>query len=166
MYISFLLWEKKSIKLLNMTETRPDFPLHATIKAQDEDGTDLTYVMCLWSEEDDLCAHKSSDFEAFLNHLNKQHGLKLTPGVDCSVDSSAIFQNRLDAIEFYLAKIMTYEDLSVKMETPMNDNLTAWLAPIFEELKGIRKQVVDRLLFEGESFDDTTDEILKDIDSF
>ena len=152
-----------------MEDTLPTgFPLHASIKslapAEGEETSD--YVLCLWKSQhslEEFCGQRCADFAALLDHLKEEHQLKLIPSVDYSADSRIIFRNRLDALEFYLSKAMSYEDLHVTLESPIDLELSEWLSPIFEKLAELRKPVMDRLLFDAD-FEKVADAILDDID--
>ena len=111
------------------------FPVFAPMRPhignieQNSDGVYPDWIMCLWRDDvskADFCEVPCGDFMNFIGHLEHHHGIKLRPSKDYCSDCCIIFH---------------------KLVNKDSHESSADLMPIFEQIKEVRKVVLDQILF-------------------
>ena len=83
----------------------------------------------------------------FIGHLEHYYGIKLRPSKDYCSDCCIIFHSSIHAVNHYLEKALLHEDFSLKLVNKYSHESSADLMPIFEQIKEVRKVVLDHILF-------------------
>ena len=130
-----------------------DFPIFAPMIPFDfnddpEELADKTpWHMCLWRKgpEDPLpCSIPCGDFDNFIFHVKNTHGKNLRPKIDYCRDCEVVFKNRTEAVNHYLEKAIMFEDHPLILE---GDGEQEGLASVFTQIKHIRNELLDQILF-------------------
>ena len=119
-----------------------------------EDG-DYKYIMCMWKvknplyPEPDFCVHASKDFPSLIKHLKEEHNACLEKNVDYCLGCQILFDSPLQGIHHYLSKTLNFEDFDMVRDNPACNgvDLKIWLGPIFDRIKGIRAEVMDKIIY-------------------
>ena len=90
-----------------------------------------------------------SDFIELIHHLAHDHGIYLKRNIDYCQSCSIIFEDHLEALNHYLAKAISLEEIDLACQNPRggSDELRHWLAPVFEGMKKLRRTIIDRILY-------------------
>ena len=124
-------------------EVEPPLPLFALVHGEE------TAFMCLWQGEDkqEVCGTRCFFFNELLDHI-MEHGLNLKNGTDFCQECECIFESPLEGLEHYIVHALAFENNKmVRKFTPMSEENESWLTNIYEKIKEIRKEVLERLLF-------------------
>ena len=99
-----------------------------------------------------FCGEHCSDFIELIHHLAHDHGIYLKRNIDYCRNCSIIFEDHLEALDHYLAKAISLEEVDLACQNPRGmDELRHWLAPVFEGMKKLRRMIMDRILYGEES---------------
>ena len=77
-----------------------------------------------------------------MTHLAEEHDTTLKAGADFCQNCEVIFESDLEGLEHYITHAISMEGTKAQ---------TYWLGTIYDELKDIRKELLDFLLFGGGS---------------
>ena len=88
--------------------------------------------------EEVVCGVRLSSFELLLDHLDEEHKLTLRSGADFCKNCEVIFESALEGLEHYLTHAISLEGTRAQ---------THWEASIYENLKEIRFEILNFLLF-------------------
>ena len=97
-------------------------------------------------------------------HLENHHGISLQRNKDYCSDCCIIFHSPAQAVNHYLEKTLFFEDFSVKLLDSEESKLD--LAPIFEQIKEMRKVLLDQMLFPEDMPElESEDLLIKDLEA-
>ena len=140
-----------------------DFPIFAPMRsfdfpeemsphlAENPDKTD--WFMCLWktgSEGDDVCSYPCGEFSNFLFHLKNSHGVTLRNNIDFCGECQVVFKNRTEGVNHFLEKTLLFEDRTLRLEGEVDNQMNDFLTSMFTEIKRLRKDLLDEILFSEE----------------
>ena len=124
------------------------------------------WLLCLWRDDtskEEFCEIPCGDFMNAIGHLKNHHGISLQRNKDYCSDCCIIFHSPAQAVSHYLEKTLFFEDFSVKLPDPDESKID--LAPLFEQIKEIRKVLLDQMLFpEDMSELESEDLLVKDLE--
>ena len=127
-----------------------EFPEHMSPQLEEDPNRNI-WFMCLWkTAEDDVCSFPCGDFENFLFHLREQHGISMKANVDFCRECEVIFKNKTEAVNHYLEKALLFENCSLTLTEDRFKEMNDCLAYTFGQIKEIRKNVLDEILFTEE----------------
>ena len=142
-----------SSKLSNTMAATFDFPLFAPMQIEPNPNSPYDYLMCLWTDKNqeskEFCGETCGDFYKLLAHLRQDHGLNLQSRIDFCFDCEVIFSSRLDSIVHHLTKALSTETFEMVCENDASETeaIKAWLTPVYQSLNGLRKIVMNRILY-------------------
>ena len=148
------------------------FPVFAPMRSfpdptKSEDECPPDWLMCLWRDDtskDEFCEIPLVDFMSGIGHLEDHHGISLQRNKDYCSDCRIIFHSPAQAVNHYLEKTLFFEDFSVKLLDSEESKLD--LAPIFEQIKEMRKVLLDQMLFPEDMPElESEDLLIKDLEA-